>query len=170
MRRLLPPAYANGVGEPRGGFRSAGSRCGGGVGRKDDGVCKEDPERLLPNPRVVSRSVHGTAERPDSGVTLMLTYFGQFLAHDLSLTPEGKPKISCCGDRKGSGGCKILLSLDISKSYMLCFQFKTFSWENEVKNKNMLLDIFQPNYDTESGKVGTIGSRQSFPSIQYTHV
>ena len=67
--RSLDPAYADGVdGEvPRGGFNPSS----------------------LPNPRSVSRAVH----RPGQGVrsknvSLMVMQFGQFLDHDLTLTPE----------------------------------------------------------------------------------
>ena len=40
--------------------------------------------------------------RPESRLTLLFTYFGQFLSHDLSLTPEEKLE-RCCSDRGGKG-------------------------------------------------------------------
>ena len=74
--RSLEPAYADGVdgGVPRGGFKPSS----------------------LPNPRSVSRAVH----RPGQGVrsanvSLMVMQFGQFLDHDVTLTPELGLLLSC---------------------------------------------------------------------------
>ena len=63
MRRLLPPEYSDGVGSPR-------------------------QSDLLPLARVVSTRFHLDLDVPSQKVTLMLTQFGQFLDHDITLTPE----------------------------------------------------------------------------------
>jgi len=75
--RSLEPAYADGIdgGVPRGGFNPSS----------------------LPNPRSVSRAVH----RPEQGVrsanvSLMVMQFGQFLDHDVTLTPE--LEADCCDE------------------------------------------------------------------------
>ena len=60
-------AYEDGVSLPRGGLDNSS----------------------LPSARTMSTTVHGVREtgaRP--GVSVMLMQFGQFLDHDLSLTPE----------------------------------------------------------------------------------
>lgn len=65
MTRLLPPAYENGIDEPRGGrFNSR-----------------------LPNPRVISRvvNVHRNVSAPN--YTHMVMQIGQFLDHDTALAP-----------------------------------------------------------------------------------
>ena len=48
-----------------------------------------NPSSLLPNPRLVSTTVHSHFDVPSGGTTLMTAMFGQFLDHDLTLTPEG---------------------------------------------------------------------------------
>ncbi|KAL8612496.1 hypothetical protein ACOMHN_053750 [Nucella lapillus] len=53
----------------------------------------------LPSPRTVSRSVH-TDENLNQGLTVLFMQFGQFIDHDLGLTPmptEGGRVIVCCG-------------------------------------------------------------------------
>ena len=49
-----------------------------------------NPSNLLPNPRLVSTTVHSHFDVPSGGTTLMTAMFGQFLDHDLTLTPEGE--------------------------------------------------------------------------------
>ncbi|XP_077546699.1 peroxidase-like [Haemaphysalis longicornis] len=65
MRRLLPPRYADGVSAPR------ISETGGS----------------LPNPRMVSTTVHVDLDRPSRDTTHMLMQWGQFLDHDFALSP-----------------------------------------------------------------------------------
>ncbi|KAK8778754.1 hypothetical protein V5799_019907 [Amblyomma americanum] len=65
MRRLLPPRYADGVSAPR------ISETGG----------------ELPNPRMVSTTVHVDLDRPSRDTTHMLMQWGQFLDHDFALAP-----------------------------------------------------------------------------------
>ncbi|CAG0902879.1 unnamed protein product [Darwinula stevensoni] len=48
----------------------------------------------LPNPREVSNRLHGDADEPTGMVTHMVMQWGQFLDHDIGLTPNGDLK--CC--------------------------------------------------------------------------
>ncbi|GFG31758.1 hypothetical protein Cfor_04198 [Coptotermes formosanus] len=80
FKRLLPPAYADGVSEPRAnreGFP-------------------------LPNPRVVSAHVHRDEGPHDHAVSLMFAAWGQLMDHDLTFTAETKDpsdlrEPNCCG-------------------------------------------------------------------------
>ncbi|KAH8030875.1 hypothetical protein HPB51_012215 [Rhipicephalus microplus] len=65
MRRLLPPRYADGVSSPR--------------------ISETGAE--LPNPRMVSTTVHVDLDRPSRDTTHMLMQWGQFLDHDFALAP-----------------------------------------------------------------------------------
>jgi len=69
LRRVRPAAYENTF-EPRG--------AGGD----------------LPSARLISTQVHKDLDKPDSEITQMLAHFGQFLDHDISLTPENEAE--CC--------------------------------------------------------------------------
>ena len=66
--RLLPPDYFDQVSLPRGGLTSS----------------------LLPNARAVSVAVHQAHEETNhrESISQMVMQFGQFLDHDISLTPE----------------------------------------------------------------------------------
>ena len=66
-RHLFENAYSDSKSLPRGGLSSS----------------------TLPSPRKISSVVH-RGEEPvgDSTVTVMLMQFGQFLDHDITLTPE----------------------------------------------------------------------------------
>ena len=65
--RLMPVAYADNFTLPRGGVNPS----------------------TLPNPRHVSSTVHGVPETQSKpAVSVMLMQFGQFLDHDITLTPE----------------------------------------------------------------------------------
>ena len=65
--RLLPNAYADSISLPRGGLNPS----------------------TLPNPRDVSSAVHGVQETGTKpSISVMLMQFGQFLDHDITLTPE----------------------------------------------------------------------------------
>ncbi|XP_066600393.1 uncharacterized protein [Prorops nasuta] len=67
--RLLPPAYEDGVSKPR-----ISSVTGG----------------TLPNPRVVSTTIHPDISNLHNRYTLMVMQFAQFLDHDLTMTPIHK--------------------------------------------------------------------------------
>ena len=65
--RFLDPAYEDSVEVPRGGLSPSS----------------------LPNARAVSRAVHRTEQVVgNKGASLMVMQFGQFLDHDITLTPE----------------------------------------------------------------------------------
>ena len=66
--RLMPVAYEDNISLPRGGL---------------------NPNSTLPSPRNVSWTVHGVQETKNKpAVSVMLMQFGQFLDHDITLTPE----------------------------------------------------------------------------------
>ena len=71
LRRLLPNAYADGRDEPRGG---------------------RNPRSSLPSARHVSQKNHPDNDVPDTRFTHMVMQFGQFLDHDLTLTPHDGTK------------------------------------------------------------------------------
>ena len=65
--RLMPSEYSDNISLPRGGM---------------------NPSKL-PNPRVVSSAIHRVQEtEPKPPISLMVMQFGQFLDHDMTLTPE----------------------------------------------------------------------------------
>ena len=72
MRRYLDPEYEDLAGAPR---QSA----------------------KLPLSRVVSTRFHPDQDIPSQEVTHMVTQWGQFLDHDITLTPENEVH-DCCGD------------------------------------------------------------------------
>ncbi|XP_022650761.1 peroxidase-like isoform X2 [Varroa destructor] len=90
LRRLLPPRYADGVSMPR--ISETGLQ--------------------LPNPRLVSTTIHVDLDRPSRHVSHMLMQWGQFLDHDFALSPImshpeeivdlGNPNdvVDCCSPNK----------------------------------------------------------------------
>jgi len=68
LTRMLPAVYNDG----QGALRTLDSR----------------RDRRLPNPRIVSTLVHDDVSHPDGRHTLALMQWGQFLAHDVSMTPK----------------------------------------------------------------------------------
>ena len=66
LRRFLPPAYQDGRSVPRGGRYPSS----------------------LPNPRWISQKNHPDSDIPDPRYTHMVMQFGQFLDHDITLTPK----------------------------------------------------------------------------------
>ena len=69
LLRFLPAQYDDAISRPR--FRSVGSK-------------------PLPSPRLVSIVVHADVSHLHSRYTLMLMQYGQFLDHDITLTPVNK--------------------------------------------------------------------------------
>ncbi|XP_023327499.1 lactoperoxidase isoform X2 [Eurytemora carolleeae] len=79
FKRLLPPEYEDGIGKPKGGFTLA-ARTG----------------LSLPTPRFVSQQCTGHSfNQTQFPYTDLFTAFGQFLSHDLSLSPEATDQ-GCC--------------------------------------------------------------------------
>jgi len=85
---------------------------GGGEGRNnaDNSMC---PERThLPSPRTISNSLNADVNVPSTLNTHMVAQFGQFLDHDIALTPEPHGLEHCCpeldgtvGENEGEEGC-----------------------------------------------------------------
>lgn len=51
---------------------------------------------LLPNPRLVSFSVFPTVSKPDRRFSQLFVQYGQFLDHDIALSPELEMEDDCC--------------------------------------------------------------------------
>ncbi|ODM94302.1 Peroxidasin [Orchesella cincta] len=79
--RMLPADYADGFNEPRGGLSSV----------------------TLPNPRLISTTIHYDVISPDLSITNMVPQFGQFVDHDMTLAPEGDKH--CCTKDLGDKDC-----------------------------------------------------------------
>ncbi|QQP38046.1 Peroxidasin -like protein [Caligus rogercresseyi] len=60
----------------------------------------------LPNARLVSNTFHPDSDVPSTLATHLLTQMGQFLDHDLSLTPEAH--IEHCCDDSSQDGCMVI--------------------------------------------------------------
>ncbi|KAH8032630.1 hypothetical protein HPB51_026083 [Rhipicephalus microplus] len=88
MRRLLPPAYADGVSSPRVSSRSG---------------------RALPSARRVSYTVHPERKVYDGRWSSMMVHFSQFVAHDISATflvdKEGPEFSENLGTMSSGGSC-----------------------------------------------------------------
>lgn len=76
--RALPPDYADGVDKPR--------------------AARDGTE--LPNPRIVSTVIHETDSHFASQLSIMLMQWGQFIDHDITLTPmtvgHNMTTLECC--------------------------------------------------------------------------
>ena len=64
--RLIPAKYADGVGEPRGGFTDQ-------LREEKNNQCVDLGDVWLPNPRDISRTLHLNANKENSKFTHMLT-------------------------------------------------------------------------------------------------
>jgi len=81
LSRVAQANYENGVDEPRGGR-----------------------QRLrLPNPRLVSTTIHPDADFTHASITNMLPQFGQFLDHDITSTPQTNRM--CCTTQQSDPDC-----------------------------------------------------------------
>ncbi|CAG0919666.1 unnamed protein product [Notodromas monacha] len=74
-RRSLPPAYEDGVSAVR---------------------AKASDGSALPLPRLVSRVVHGTDYREETGVNMLFVIWGQFVDHDMEFSVNMPAGIDCC--------------------------------------------------------------------------
>lgn len=116
LARFIPNEYADGVQEPRGTWKSNWNQCKTGrQGKKDaedadededenEDECKPDPKALLPNPRLLTYTLHQAkggdtdAIFVDTERSMFLVSFGQFLDHDITLVPEMESFEDCCSE------------------------------------------------------------------------
>lgn len=82
LKRLLPNAYEDGATVPRGGRHPS----------------------TLPNPRWISQRNHPDSDIPDYRFTHMVMQFGQFLDHDITLTPKDDGT-DCCKSGVQESNC-----------------------------------------------------------------
>ncbi|TRY74903.1 hypothetical protein TCAL_04779 [Tigriopus californicus] len=108
MRRWREPAYQNGRDTPRGSNpsrargrkrRSRRGRRQGPRGKRGPRSrnCSQNPAGTLPNARLVSNKFHPDCDVPDKVATHMVAIMGQFLDHDITLTPEDEAQDCCTG-------------------------------------------------------------------------
>jgi len=80
--RFLPPDYADGISLPRGTILTKNNRG-------------------LPSAREVSLAVHSSVDVPHSHLVSLFPVWAQFIAHDISLTPQmtgfNGERLKCCG-------------------------------------------------------------------------
>lgn len=61
----------------------------------------------LPNPRWISQKNHPDNDNPDARFTHMVMQFGQFLDHDITVTPHDE-RIDCCIEEKTDARCFVI--------------------------------------------------------------
>ena len=94
--------YRDGFDEPRGGFSP---RRNFASSQLTSGPCNfRNADTFLPDPRTVSSAFHVNNPVTSSRATHMLPLFGQFLDHDLTLTPEIEQE-DCCSNNNRQEGC-----------------------------------------------------------------
>ena len=101
INRFLEPEYYDCQGIPKGGYEAS------------DAIQKNEPFRKrtklsrsilgcrgsnqsLPNVREVSSTFHTDVDLPRNYFSLMVMQFGQFLDHDMALSPEVETEEECC--------------------------------------------------------------------------
>eukprot|EP00095_Tigriopus_kingsejongensis_P001231 maker-scaffold160_size295910-snap-gene-1.35 protein:Tk01231 transcript:maker-scaffold160_size295910-snap-gene-1.35-mRNA-1 annotation:"peroxinectin " len=99
FKRLVPSRYKDGRSEPIGG----GTSPGGNPRFYNIGSCLSNQPTQLPNARVVSTQFHPDFNVPSNVYTHMVTQMGQFLDHDVTLTPE--TALEHCCDTPQNSGC-----------------------------------------------------------------
>ena len=83
-------------GNGNGGNGNGGNGNGGNGGGSSSSCPTRSP--TLPSPRYVSHTFHTSEDISASTVTHMLTQWGQFLDHDITLTPENEAHDCCTND------------------------------------------------------------------------
>ena len=71
---------------------------------KDELTCRTRIPQDLPNPRRVSATFHTEDTAEHDTLTHMVPQMGQFVDHDITLTPEHKLE-HCCTTEAGQEGC-----------------------------------------------------------------
>ena len=91
--RYAPARYADNIAKP---FKSARGPLQAGSSRKDNSP--------LPSARAVSMAIYGasTGGGAHSHMTTMLSFFGQFVFHDLAFVPQTGTSIKCCQSPRAS--------------------------------------------------------------------
>lgn len=85
LNRILLANYSDKVSEPRGRYEGTN----------------------LPNPRWMSQRNHPDNDNPDTRFTHMVMQFGQFLDHDITISPNDE-RIDCCGKKNNDARCFII--------------------------------------------------------------
>ena len=95
LRRLLPAAYADAIrGVPRGGMLNMADA---EVGNPPVGEsCEPTPAKPLPSPRFISLNFNLERSSLNAAASFLVMQVGQFLDHDITLTPESNHRFSCC--------------------------------------------------------------------------
>ncbi|TRY80149.1 hypothetical protein TCAL_14778 [Tigriopus californicus] len=96
MERLVPNAYGDGIGVPRGGLSS--SKRPSQFARPETSCLKVNHGSPLPNPRLISTTFHPDSKEDSGTNTLMVMQFGQYLDHDITFTVESFHQRDCCED------------------------------------------------------------------------
>ena len=192
MRRYLPARYQDGMGAPVTGAPVSDST----AGRVQAGIhndCQGRPYGPLPNARAVSAAVHGKGDRPENVATHMVAIMGQFLDHDITLTPEievhdccGHPNQEDCltidiprGDTffsKFSQSC-----LDFTRSVGFCQDKNTQTKREQINSITAFVDasnVYGSDLETSRSlrtlkygllKTSTVGKYEMLPIIDGTY-
>ena len=84
--------YRSCSGHCKTGHKGYGGGGGGGSPQEECDSCIGDPKALLPNPKYLSEKLLQETKLEDRYITSMFVLFGQFVDHDLTLTPEFKAR------------------------------------------------------------------------------
>ena len=68
------------------------------------GISLRTGNSYLPSPRQLSSALISNEDHPDNDFTLLLMQWGQFLDHDITLTPETEAE-ECCEHADGDENC-----------------------------------------------------------------
>ncbi|XP_059079533.1 myeloperoxidase-like isoform X2 [Tigriopus californicus] len=116
FRRFLPASYADGISIPRGDFFSAfGFQP---LQRESDPKCISMLDAALPNPRLVSNEFEQKRDSLDPIHTNLFVQIGQFLDHDITLTPELRTD-QCC-QNPTQAGCFSIITDDLRPPFSGC--------------------------------------------------